>query len=73
MADVEDLSEGPQGLAATTDSDDPRAKWRELPGRIPPEEWTTEKVDPEVPGSLQAAEEQWQQREAWREIRWGVL
>ncbi len=64
----------PDVPAASLDSDtsDPRAKWRTLPDRIPPEEWVTEKADPAVPGSVQAAEGDRQQREAWNEIRWGI-
>ncbi len=68
---AQDVPEVPEAVFSSPESDDPRAKWRDMPGRISPQEWITEKADPEVPGSVQAAEEQWQQREAWREIRWG--
>ncbi len=68
---AEELTAVPEAVFSNPESDDPRAKWRDMPGRVPPEQWITEKANSEVPGSVQAAEEQWQQREAWREIRWG--
>jgi hypothetical protein len=65
MADADQQSKAP-------DPDDPRARWRALPDRIPPEQWVTEKADPSVPGSVEAAEEQRQAREAWDDIRWAA-
>ncbi len=35
---------------------DPNITWDVLPERIRPEDWTTEKADPSVPGSVLAAE-----------------
>ncbi len=35
---------------------DPHVRWDVLPERIRPEDWTTEKADPSVPGSVLAAE-----------------
>ncbi len=70
MADADELSEPPP--ATDTSPDDPRAKWRVLPDRIPPEQWVTEHADPAVPGSVQAAEDERQTRAAWNDIRWGI-
>lgn len=65
MAEVDERAEMPE-------ADDPRAKWRLLPDRIPPERWVTEKADPAVPGSVQSAEEQRSARAAWDDIRWAA-
>lgn len=35
---------------------DPRAKWRELPPRIHPEDWVTEQDPDPVPGAVLAGE-----------------
>lgn len=35
---------------------DPGVRWDALPDRIRPEDWSTGQADPEVPGSLLAAE-----------------
>lgn len=70
MADTEDLP-AQDAAASGSGLGDPRARWRTLPDRIPPEQWVTEKADPAVPGSVRAAEEQRETHEAWNDIRWG--
>lgn len=52
-------ADGPytHGVTERTDqADDPRARWRELPAPITPDDWSTEQDDEPVPGSVQVAD-----------------
>lgn len=60
------------GMTNTADQTDPRAKWRTLPDRIPPEQWVTERDDEPVPGSVRAFENRRDRWEAQKIIEWGA-
>lgn len=48
--------------------EDPRAKYRQLPNRVRPDEWVEEQPADAVPGSVQAAADDEQARAARYEI-----